>query len=305
MREPQRHLGPVVVGVDGSEHSVEALALADLLGPALGHPVILVHVHPFRQRSSLFAPGEYERLVREVAESTFEQIREHLPSVPERRMQLVADRSPAAGLHALAEREGAGLIVVGSSHRSSIGRIVIGGTGESLLSGASAPVAVAPAGYTAAGRRIQVVGCGFDASPESHRALAWSAELARIASARLRVLRVYEPTVSASVAVGGGLRTASINDVLRRQCEEELARAVSTLDADIDASGTLLDGDPRELLARESGELDLLVVGSRGYGPLRAVLLGSVSSALVRSAQSPLVVVPRAANGDDADVGSP
>jgi nucleotide-binding universal stress UspA family protein len=39
-------------------------------------------------------------------------------------------------------------------------------------------------------------------------------------------------------------------------------------------------------------------VGSRGYGPLRAVLLGSVSSALVRSARSPLVVVPRAANGE-------
>jgi nucleotide-binding universal stress UspA family protein len=58
----------------------------------------------------------------------------------------------------------------------------------------------------------------------------------------------------------------------------------------------LLDGDARELLAGESAGLDLLVVGSRGYGPLRAVLLGSVSSALVRSAQSPLVVVPRGAD---------
>jgi nucleotide-binding universal stress UspA family protein len=210
-------------------------------------------------------------------------------------MQLVAESSPAAGLHALAEREGAALIVVGSSHRSSIGRIVIDGTGESLLSGASAPVAVAPAGYPATGRRIQVVGCGFDGSPESRRALAWSAELAGSASARLRVLSVYEPTVSASVAVGGGMRTASINAVLRRQCEEELAQAVSALDADIDASETLLEGGARELLARASGELDLLVVGSRGYGPLRAVLLGSVSSALVRSAQSPLVIVPRGA----------
>jgi nucleotide-binding universal stress UspA family protein len=305
MPEPQRNLGPVIVGVDGSERSVEALVLADLLGPALGRPVIIVHVHPFRQRSSLFAKGEYERLLREVAESTFEQMREHLPSLPERRMRLFADSSPAAGLHALAEREGAGLIVVGSSHRSRIGRIVIGGTGESLLSGASAPVAVAPAGYAAvAGRRIQVVGCGFDGAPESHRALAWAAELARSASARLRVLSVYERTLPASLAVGGGLRTASINDVLRRQCEEELARAVSALDADIDASETLLDGDARELLARESSGLDLLVVGSRGYGPLRAVLLGSVSSALVRSAQSPLVVVPRGPDDESASQGT-
>ena len=57
MREPQRHLGPVVVGVDGSERSVEALALADVLGPALGRRVVIAYVHPFRQLSSLFSEG--------------------------------------------------------------------------------------------------------------------------------------------------------------------------------------------------------------------------------------------------------
>jgi nucleotide-binding universal stress UspA family protein len=296
MIDDQSDSGPVIVGVDGSERSVEALALADLLGRALGRRVVIAHVHPYRQLSSLFAEGEYERLEREVAESTFEQIREHLPSVPERRMQLVAGDSPAAGLHALAEAEGATLIVVGSSHRSAIGRILVGGTGERLLSGASAPVAVAPAGYATAGAGIQTVGCGFDGSRESHRALAWAAELARTTSARLRVLSVYEPTLPASLTLGGGLPTTSINEVLRRQVGEELAQAMSALDGDIDATGTLLDGDARELLAGESAGLDLLVVGSRGYGPLRAVLLGSVSSALVRSAQSPLVVVPRGAD---------
>ncbi|HVD56708.1 MAG TPA: universal stress protein [Thermoleophilaceae bacterium] len=143
-----------------------------------------------------------------------------------------------------------------------------------------------------------MIGCGFDASPESSHALAWAAELARASSARLRVLAVYERILPASLAVGGGLPTATINDTLRRQCEEELARAVAALDVGIDAEARLLDGDPRELLARESGELDLLVVGSRGYGPWRAVLLGSVSSPLVRSAQSPLVVVPRGPEGE-------
>jgi nucleotide-binding universal stress UspA family protein len=298
MREPQRHLGPVVVGVDGSERSVEALALADVLGPALGRRVVIAYVHPFGQLSSLFSEGEYERLVRDVAELTFEQVREHLPSVPERRMQLVSESSPAAGLHALAEREGASLIVVGSSHRSRIGRILIGGTGESLLSGASAPVAIAPAGYPTVGRGLRVVGCGFDGSPESHRALAWAAELARTASARLRVLSVHERTVPATIAVGGALPVASINAVLRRQLEDELAQAVSALDADLDVTETLLEGDPQAQLAHESGQLDLLVVGSRGFGPLRAVLLGSVSNGLVRSVESPLVVVPRGPDGE-------
>jgi hypothetical protein len=75
--ENQPESGPVIVGVDGSERSVEALALADLLGPALGRPVVIAYVHPFGKLSSLFSEGEYETLVREVAESTFDQIREH------------------------------------------------------------------------------------------------------------------------------------------------------------------------------------------------------------------------------------
>ena len=104
-------------------------------------------------------------------------------------------------------------------------------------------MAVAPAGYAAAGRGLQVVGCGFDGSPESHRALAWAAQLARAASAPLRVLSVYERTLSASIALGSALPGASINNVLRRQCAEELARAVAAIDPHIDASETLLEGD--------------------------------------------------------------
>jgi nucleotide-binding universal stress UspA family protein len=212
--------GPVIVGVDGSERSIDALVLADRLGTALRLPVVIAYVHPYGELASLFSEGDYEQLVREVAESTFDQVREHLPSVPERRMQLVTEASPAAGLHAMAEREGAALTVIGSSNRSRIGRILVGGTGERLLSGASVPVAVAPAGYAATASGLKLVGCGFDGSRESHRAIAWTRALARTTSARLRVLSVYERTLPASLAVGGGLPTGSINDVLRQQFEE-------------------------------------------------------------------------------------
>jgi nucleotide-binding universal stress UspA family protein len=221
--------GPVVVGVDGTERSIDALALADRLASALRRPVVVAYVHPYGELATVFSEGDYERLVREVAEATFDQIREHLPSVPERRMQLVSDASPAAGLHAMAEREAAALTVIGSSNRSKIGRILVGGTGERLMSGAATPVAVAPAGYAATATTLKVVGCGFDGSGESRRALAWTGALARTASARLRVLSVYERTLPASLAVGGGLATASINDVLRRRFEEEVTSAVSEL----------------------------------------------------------------------------
>jgi hypothetical protein len=49
MIDNQFDSGPVIVGVDGSERSVEALALADLLGPALGRSVVIAHVHAFRR----------------------------------------------------------------------------------------------------------------------------------------------------------------------------------------------------------------------------------------------------------------
>lgn len=295
MSDDARGNSPVIVGVDGSERSTDALALADLLGSALGRPVVIAHVHPYGQLSSVFSDAEYDTIVREVAESTFDQVREHLPSVPERRMELIAEKSPSAGLHALAERQEAAMVVIGSSHRSRIGRILVGGTGERLLSGAPVPIAIAPAGYAASEKRIDRVGCAFDGSPESHRALAWSSEVARTVAAHVQLVSVFEPTLPATLAVGGGLATAQVNDALRAQLKQELEQATSRLPSATEVDASLVEGDAAEALAEASADLDLLVVGSRGYGPLRAVLLGSVSTALVRSAQSPLVVVPRGA----------
>ena len=63
------------------------------------------------------------------------------------------------------------------------------------------------------------------------------------------------------------------------------------------------DGGPAEQLADASRQLDLLVVGSRRYGPLRRVLLGSVSSALIERVHCPMLIVPRGVHADlPADV---
>jgi nucleotide-binding universal stress UspA family protein len=54
-----------------------------------------------------------------------------------------------------------------------------------------------------------------------------------------------------------------------------------------------LAGDPAEQLAERSAGVDLMVVGSRGYGPLHSVLVGGVSGRLMRTAHCPTIVVPR------------
>ena len=63
----------------------------------------------------------------------------------------------------------------------------------------------------------------------------------------------------------------------------------------------MLEGRPWRRLADQSAELDLLFVGSRGYGPLHAVILGGTSGPLLREAQCPVIALPRGARADLAD----
>ena len=72
-----------------------------------------------------------------------------------------------------------------------------------------------------------------------------------------------------------------------------MREALASLGDDRDVSGRVLEGDAAAELAAASADVDLLVVGSRGFGPVRRVLLGSVSRELVRSASCPVVVLPR------------
>jgi nucleotide-binding universal stress UspA family protein len=71
------------------------------------------------------------------------------------------------------------------------------------------------------------------------------------------------------------------------------ARAVAGVPEDVEIEPMVLDGEPAAELAAASPELDLLVCGSRGYGPLGAVMLGSVSKRLLHRVAAPLLVIPR------------
>ena len=105
---------PLVVGIDGSERSLDALALAARLADP-GQHVLLIHVRRSGRSSNLTA------------------LQEFLDPVTAREIRVVSESSPARGLQAIAEEIGASLIVVGSSHRSGIGRVFVGSVAESLL----------------------------------------------------------------------------------------------------------------------------------------------------------------------------
>jgi nucleotide-binding universal stress UspA family protein len=231
----------IIVGVDGTERSRDALALAELLAGAAGGRLLIAHVHNYGQVEGLLSGGEYETLLREVAESTAAGVRELLGDQRAHDMRLVAARSPAAGLQDFAQREAASLIVVGSSHRSSVGRVQPGGVGQRLLAGAPVAVAIAPLGYAGRPRRLDTVGCGFDGSDDSHRALEWAAALARRADAALRVVAVHEPMAFSNVptgAVGG----ESANKALRRTLRTRLDEAVAKVGSEVPTEAVFSEG---------------------------------------------------------------
>jgi nucleotide-binding universal stress UspA family protein len=75
--------------------------------------------------------------------------------------------------------------------------------------------------------------------------------------------------------------------------EAALRREVTQLGDDVPIEAEAFIGDPAEIVTTVSEHLDLLVMGSRGYGPLRAVLLGGVSRQVAAQAHCPVIVLPR------------
>lgn len=136
---------------------------------------------------------------------------------------------------------------------------------------------------------------GVDGSEDSERAVRWAAEQALL---ERRQLALAHSTDHAALRNIPWLDRQSMNhqelsSALRAQSRATLARACELVAAaapDVEVTTALIDIDPRMALEQLSAEAHLLVVGSRGRGPVRSALLGSVSASLARHAHCPLVV---------------
>lgn len=291
MGELQASQGPIVVAVDGSERDADAVRLGGRIAGLRDAPIVIAHAHPYGSIGGLLGEGQHERVIRDLAERVLDQASAHLEGAKVS-MRLLADRSPARALHRLAASERAGIIVVGASERGRLGLTRPGSTSERIVRGSPAPVAVAPAGYaTNDSGALDCIGCGFDAEPPARAALRHAAALAVAAHARLRMIAVFEPLAFGHVPVAYPSDLRSVNaarrDTLARRLHESAAEIRG-----LDIESVLLDGDPGEQLVSQTASLDALVVGSRGYGAVRSVLLGGVSGHVIRTARCPVVVCP-------------
>lgn len=195
------------------------------------------------------------------------------------------DRSPARGLHDLAEQEHADLLVIGSSHRGLVGRILLGDDTLAILNGSPCAVAIAPRGYASHDHRLAKIGVGHDGSPESELALDAARTIAKRDGSAIRVVSVVG-LESLPQGEEEPLDWGAETDRAIRIERDRLARIEGV-------EGDVVYGDAGEQLAALADELDLLVVGSRGLGPWERLITGSISNYLARGTQCPLLVLPR------------
>ena len=142
------------------------------------------------------------------------------------------------------------------------------------------------------------MGVGYDGSPESRVALAWAERLALAIGATVHVLCAAEPPQGFSPGISYGINWVALAPKRLEYAEGLVAEAVAELGNG--ATGEAVAGVARDEMVRLSEQVDLLVLGSRGYGPLRRALLGGSADRIVHGAACPVVVVPRGAHEEHA-----
>jgi nucleotide-binding universal stress UspA family protein len=277
----------VLVGIDGSWGGHDAVALATRL-TAPEAKLTLAHVHA-GELHPLHAVtpgmlGEEQEAVMKLLEA------ERAEAGVEAELAGVVALSPGRGLHQRAEEQGADLIVVGSCRHGVVGRVMLGDDARSALNGSPCAVAIAARGYAEHPVPLAKIGVGYDGSPEATTALEKAEEIARPAHASVYALEV--------VTIPSYAFTGIVPPAMGETVDLMLNQATERMKALPDVQGRAVYGLTGEELAEFGDEVDLLVVGSRNYGPVRRLVAGSTSDYLERHARCSLVVLPRA-HGDD------
>jgi nucleotide-binding universal stress UspA family protein len=294
--------GPVIIGYDADTSGTDALVLGIGLGDALGLPVIVAKVHA---SPAPIGSGRVDaewvanrRAASAAVLATAQRLVEDLRLDGANRAtaieyRLVPSSSAAHGLHDLAEAESAAMIVVGSAATEGFERRVFAGsTASRLLSGAETPIAVAPKGLAGAGWKGPArIGVAYLGTDEGMLALRTAADVARRTGASLHLYTAVAEEASVVPWLAGVDGEHAFAATVREGVQATLDEAVAATEG-LEVRASLLVGDVVGVLA-DLHDVDLLFCGSRGYGPVRRVLLGGVSSRLMRRAASPLVVVPR------------
>jgi nucleotide-binding universal stress UspA family protein len=269
----------VIAGVDGHAGGRDAIALACRLAEH-DEQVTLAHVYAGETHASRGSETGADASKREHAiellTSALDQ--EHLDAG----LRAVAAKSPARGLHLLAQALNADVLVVGASRRGLLGGVLLGDDTRAVLHGAPCAVAIAPVGYADDPASIRKIGVGYNGSAESEHAVAFGRRLAVQYGARLSALEAV--ALPSYVPVSMMVMSPGMIDELIAGANKDLSKLEGV-------EPHAAYGQAAVELERFSQCLDLLVLGSRDLGRFGRLVHGSTSQQLARSAHCPLLVV--------------
>ena len=283
-----------IVGYDGTPASRAALEFTRELARGTGAGVLATHVYAtlsplYISPHATAPPSAIYAEAAEAGRAGADRLLERVPQDVGRRA--VQSGSIPSELHALARAEKAALLAVGVTHRGPLGRLVPGSTAERLVHASPCPVLVVPQSDDVP--RIATIGVAYDGRAEARRALRVAATLARRIGASLRLIAAIEPWPS---DLGLSRATDELDEAIGAQVDgvvESAAGALRRRGLEVQTQTLRAQAGPG--IVRSSEDVDLLVTGSRGYGPLRAVLLGGASRYIVDHALCPVLVIPRGA----------
>jgi nucleotide-binding universal stress UspA family protein len=285
-----------VVGCKDSGEGRDAVALGATIALATDAGPSLVCAYP----TSIFpVPGSSDRATfLAQAEATLR--RERDSQGPQALIDAVPDPFVARALRHYAARWHAGLVVVGSDASAPAGQAAIGRRSRQLLYDAPFTpqklpfsLALARRGFHEQSVELRRIGVGYDCGPEAQAALAFAAELGRATGSTLAIHSVIEDRVPVFTAEKwiGSKDLGEMWEGRRQSAQTEAEEAASLLDIPTEVTGAV--GDPGLQMRDLSERVDLLVVGSRRWGPVARLVSGSVGETLVSEAHCSIMIVPR------------
>ncbi|MFG2020583.1 universal stress protein [Actinomadura geliboluensis] len=284
----------VVAGYDGSQNGVHALDWAAEEARARGLPLTVIHAwQPYGGGSMAMPMVDLGPLAQETLDGGVEHVRKQAPDVP---VQGVLECGRAAA-KLIEAGESAALIVLGPRGLGGFTGLLLGSVSAQVAAHASCPVVIAreaPEREPGAEPGRAVV--GVDGSPASQAALAMAFAEAELHGLSLHAVAAWEPEPLKGLPPlvdETGMREAATARL------EQLTAPLRDLHPGVDAQAEVLVGHPREVLLNAAQGARLLVVGSRGLGGFRGLLLGSVSHALLQYAPCSVAVVHAPPNPSD------
>ena len=282
------------MGVNARPEGRDAAVLGAVLARITGADLMLIAV--IADPIVLPPVGVSWKSLRKEAQAGLAQIRDAV--MPVARTAVRTDLSVARALRRVVAREHRDLLVVGSSDKAPEGSVRIGKRVRQLLGYAACPLAIAPRGIQHKTEvSIKRIGVGYDGGGESESALSLAALISVAAGAELHVCGVVDDRAGSTLWSPGpaALVLAELGDVVQIELDGLRERAVAAAHLlDPNARVDIRRGRPADALLDLCADVDLLVIGSRRWGPVARVLLGSTGESLAYHATCPILIVPRA-----------